>query len=149
MSEIIDKMKKDMFAAIKEHDHEISGIVQLSLASVKNTEIEKGEPLTEEEIIQVLRKESKKLQDSIEQFQNAGADELLQTSERQKQYISQYLPQLMTPEEVEVFVEKKMVEIEATSMRDMGKLMGAVMSELTGKADGDTVKEVVMRKLQQ
>ncbi len=149
MSELIEKMKKEMFVAIKEHDQNTSGIIQLTLASIKNAEIEKGEALTEEEMIQVVRKESKKLDDSIEQFQNVdGAEELLRTSEEQKKYISQYLPALMSEDDVAKAVDEAIAQLGATSMQDMGKVMGVVMGKLSGKADGSLVKDVVSKKLQ-
>lgn len=150
MSDIITKLKKDMFASIKSHDQVTSGIIQLSLASIKNTEIDKGEELTDEEIIQVLRKEVKKLDDSIEQFKSAGdsGKELAETTQVQKEYLSQYLPALMEEGDIEKAVETVISETGAESMRDMGKVMGAVMGKLSGKADGSLVKDIVTKKLQ-
>ncbi len=150
MSDIINDLKKDMFASIKAHDQVKSGIIQLTLASIKNFEIEKGEFLTEEEIIQVIRKETKKLDDSIEQFEKAGEQgrELAETSKQQKSYLAQYLPALMNESDIEKAVEEVISETGAVSMRDMGKVMGAVMAKLSGKADGALVKDIVIKKLQ-
>lgn len=147
MSEILERMRKDMFKAVKDHDQVISGIIQLAIASVKNFEISKGEDVSEEEIIEVLRKESKKLQDSIDQFTSAGRTDLVDSTRIQLEYIKQYLPQMMTLEEIEGFVDSTIKEMGEVSMKDMGRVMGAVMGKLQGKAEGNAVKDIVIKKL--
>lgn len=147
MIELLTNLKKEMFTAIKEKDHDISGIIQLSLASIKNLEIEKGEELNEEEVLEALRREVKKLNDSIEQFTAAGEEKLLTESLRQKEYLEQYLPKLMDKDAVEAHVKKIIEEMGVSSKREMGQVMGRVMSDLKGKADGNLVKEVVMANL--
>jgi len=145
MSEILNKIRKDMFAATKDKDEMRKGITQLILAAAKNKELKlkEDEELTEELVIEVLRKESKKLIDSFEQFTAAGRDDLVKSTKEQLDYVETFLPKLMDLDAVKVVVAKKIEILGATSIREMGKIMGATMGELKGKADGVVVKQAV------
>jgi uncharacterized protein len=143
MSEILTIIRKDMFTATKNKDEMRKGITQIVLSAAKNKELETGKELKDEQVIEVLRKEAKKLLDSFEQFTAAGRDDLSSSTKTQLDYVETFLPQLMSLEEVKVVVEKKIETLGATSLRDMGKVMGATMGELKGKADGGVVKTAV------
>lgn len=147
MPKIIDQLRKDMFTASKDGNVEVKDIAQMALSSIKNEQIESEETLTEEQVIAILRKEVKKLNDGKSQFEAAGRDDLAVINAKQIEYLEQFLPQMMERADVEKIVADKKVAVGAESMRDMGKLMGAVMGELQGKADGVMVKEVVMEAL--
>lgn len=147
MSDILSKIKKDMFQATKDHDELTKGITQMVLAAAKNLEIDSGEELNDEAVIALIRKEVKKLKDSIEQFTAGDRKDLAEESQKQMDYLSPYLPQLMSAEEIEKVVAQKIEETGAESMRDMGRLMGTVMGELKGKADGGMVKDAVQKLL--
>lgn len=143
----MDKIRKDMFLATKENDQQTKGVAQMIMAAVKNLEIDSGEALNDEKVVELIRKEVKKLIDAMEQFKDADRKDLASINEKQIEYLDQYLPQLMGEEDVRAVVEAKVKELKIESMRDMGRLMGAVMGELKGKADGGMVKDVVQSVL--
>lgn len=140
---LLESLRKDMFEASKVKDTHKVDILKMAMASVKNQEVEVGKSLSDEEVLAVLRKESKKVSDSIEQFKIMGRDDLLGKEQYQLEILESYLPQLMSKDDVEKFVREKISEFGTVTENDMGKVMGAVMNELKGKADGRLVKDVV------
>lgn len=140
---MLETLRKDMFEASKVKDTHKVDILKMAMASVKNQEVEVGKSLSDEEVLAVLRKESKKVSDSIEQFKIMGRDDLLGKEQYQLEILESYLPQLMSKDDVEKFVREKISEFGTVTENDMGKVMGAVMNELKGKADGRLVKDVV------
>jgi hypothetical protein len=105
------------------------------------------EELEENEVEKILRREVKKIVDSIEQFEKMQREDLVQREKAQLEVINEYLPELLGEDEVRKIVEQKVKEIGAVSVKDMGKIMGVVMKELDGKADGNTVKAIVLELL--
>lgn len=144
---LLDTLRKDMFEASKTKDIGKVDILKMAMASVKNQEVEVGKSLSDEEIVAVLRKESKKVADSIEQFKAMGRDDLLDKEQYQLEILESYLPQLMSKEDIEVVVKQKIADLGVSSVSDMGRVMGVVMNELKGKADGGLVKDVVQEVL--
>lgn len=144
---LTDTIRKDMFMYTKDRNGNAADILKMALASIKNAEIEKEEPLTEEEIIKILRKEVKKIEDSIVQFEHMGRQDLLDKEKSQLEIIKTYLPQQMSNEDIQKIVDAKISELNIQGMGQMGILMGAVMKETGGKADGNTVKNIVTQTL--
>lgn len=145
---LVDTIRKDMFQASKEGNSTKSDILKLALAEIKNEQIALGkEELEENEVEKILRREVKKIVDSIEQFEKMQREDLVQREKAQLEVINEYLPELLSGDEVRKIVEQKVKEIGAVSVKDMGKIMGVVMKELDGKADGNTVKAIVLELL--
>jgi len=140
---LTDTLRKDMFKAIKDGQKDQSEILKMALASIKNVQIESEKELTDKDIQKILRGEVKKIKDSIEQFNKMQRDDLVARETIQLEVLQSYLPQPMSEDEVRKVVQAKVKELNAESMRDMGKVMGVVMKELEGKADGNTVKGIV------
>lgn len=140
---LTDTLRKDMFQAIKDGAKDESEILKMALASIKNAQIESEKELTDKDIQKILRSEVKKIKDSIEQFNKMQRDDLVARETIQLEVLQSYLPQPMSEDEVRKVVQAKVKELNAESMRDMGKVMGVVMKELEGKADGNTVKNIV------
>lgn len=140
---LIDTIRKDMFLASKEGRKEESDILKMAIAAIKNVEIEKGSDLEDSDMEKILRKESKKIEDSIFQYKQMGRIDLVENEEIQLSVLKRYLQELMSDNEVESFVKAKIDELGAKDKRDMGKVMGVVMKELNGKADGGVVKKFV------
>ena len=136
-----------MIEASKKGDVDSTNILKLAIASIKNEEIAKGDKLSDEEILKVLRKEESKIKDSIAEFTKMGRKDLIERESRQLKVISSYLPKLMSREEIEKVVSKAVADTHAEGLKSMGAVMGIVMKELNGKADGSVVKEVVQEFL--
>ena len=131
----------------KKGDVGCTNILKLAIASIKNAEIAKGDKLSDEEILKVLRKEESKIKDSIAEFTKMGRKDLIERESRQLKVISSYLPNLMSREEIEKVVSKAVADTHAEGLKSMGAVMGIVMKELNGKADGSVVKEIVQEFL--
>lgn len=144
---ILEQMRKEVFEASKSGDAVKAGILQLSIAAIKNEALKADKDLSTEEEIKVLRAEVKKIKDSIAQYSSAGRVDLVEEEEKQLAILEAYLPALLPSDEVEKIVKAKAAELNALSMRDMGRLMGVVMKELAGKADGNEVNAIVKKVL--
>jgi hypothetical protein len=142
-----EQIKKDMITALKSGYKQKSQTLKMLVAAIKNAQIESEKELSDMEIEKILRKESKKIEDSIDQYTKMGRKDLVEKEHEDLEVLEQYLPELMSKEDIEKVVEQKIKELGAQDMRDMGKIMGAVMKELDGKADGNTVKNIVQAKL--
>jgi uncharacterized protein len=144
---LVDTIRKDMFQALKEGKTLKSDILKMALAEIKNAQKASEKDLEESDIEKILRKEVKKIKDSIEQFEKMGRDDLVKKEKEQLEVLNQYLPELLGEDEVRKVVEEKIKQMGAESMRDTGKVMGVVMKELDGKAEGNTVKTIVQELL--
>jgi uncharacterized protein YqeY len=138
----------DLTAAMKSRDAARTSTLRMVKAALQNREIEKGGALDEGEMIKLLRSMVKQRQDSIEQFEKGGRHDLVEKEKAEVEVIEAYLPRPASSEEIERAVAAAISETEATSMKDMGKVMKAAQTHLAGKnADGRTVSEVVKAKL--
>ncbi len=103
--------------------------------------------LNEEQMIEVLMKAAKQRKESIDQFTSGGRDDLVAGEEAELKIIESYLPEMMDEEEIRVKAKEKITAMGASSMADMGKVMGALMGELKGKADGSEISRIVKEEL--
>ena len=119
-------------------------------SAIKNAAIEKGganAELTDAEVMAVVRKEVKKRQDSIEQYEAAGRDELADQEKAEIEVLNDYLPEPLSSEEIVSIVEAAIAELGATSRKEMGQVMKIVQEKTAGRADGKTLSQAVMSKL--
>jgi len=141
-----EKLTADLKDAMRAQDTLRKRVLRLALASIKNAEIEKQAELSEAEVVKVLQKEVKERRDTIEGAQKAGRDDLVAEAEAEIAVLETYLPQQLSEAELEALVRETIAEVGATSMREMGKVMSAVMPKVQGRADGKAVSQMV-RKL--
>jgi uncharacterized protein YqeY len=138
----------DLTAAMKAQDAGRTSTLRMVKAAMMNRQIEKGSELDDDEMQKLLRSLVKQRRDSIEQYEKAGRQELVEKEKAEIEVIETYLPQAASPEEIEQAVAAAIAETGATSMRDMGKVMKAAQAALAGKnADGRLISEVVKSKL--
>ncbi len=146
---VIQTLQHDQLQARKEKNQTALGTIQMLLSQIKNEEINlmKRDGLTDEEIFSVLRRFIKQQKDAILDFQKAGRDELTRAAEAEITLVSRYLPQHMSESEVEIIVKKVIDETQATSQKDFGRVMGLVVKQVAGRADGVLMQSVVKRLL--
>ncbi len=145
---LLDTINADLKNAMKRGDDAAKRALRSVKAAITRAEKDQGNrPLTDEEIIAVLRKQAKQRHDSIEAYRNAGREDLVAEEAAELAVIETYLPQLMSEEEIRELAQKVIDELGATSPRDMGKVMGRLMPQLKGKADGRLVNQVVRNLL--
>ena len=138
----------DLTTAMKAQDANRTSTLRMVKAAMMNRQIEKGSELDDDDMQKLLRSLVKQRRDSIEQYEKAGRQELVDKEKAEIEVIETYLPQAASQEEIEQAVVAAIAETGASSMRDMGKVMKAVQAALAGKnADGKLVSEVVKSKL--
>jgi uncharacterized protein YqeY len=143
-----DKIISDMTAAMKAKDAARTSTLRMVKAAIMNREKEGGDALTDEDVMKLLRSQVKQRRDSVEQYQKAGRQELVDKEAAEIAVIEEYLPQAASAAEVEQAVVDAITETGASSMKDMGAVMKTAMAKLTGKnADGKLVSETVKKKL--
>ena len=143
-----DQIIKDMTASMKAKDAARTSTLRMCKAALQNREIEKGGPLDDDELMKLLRSLAKQRRDSVEQYQKGGRQDLVEKEQAEIAVIESYLPQGASQAEIEQAVSEAISETGATSMKDMGAVMKAVMKRLAGKnADGRMVSETVKSKL--
>ncbi|MGX5377480.1 GatB/YqeY domain-containing protein [Ligilactobacillus sp. LYQ135] len=138
-----DSLQKDMIAAMKAKDKEKLGTIRMLKAAVANAKINAGHDLSSEEEISVLSRELKQRKDSLEEFKKAGREDSAKKIEKEIEVVESYLPKQLSEDEVKDIVQETIKEVGATSKADFGKVMGAIMPKLKGKADGKLVNETV------
>lgn len=138
----------DLTAAMKAQDAARTSTLRMVKAAMMNRQIEKGAELEDDDMQKLLRSLVKQRRDSIEQYEKAGRQELVDKETAEIAVIETYLPAAASREEIEQAVAAAIVETGASSMKDMGKVMKAVQAALAGKnADGRLVSEVAKAKL--
>jgi len=143
-----DKIISDMTAAMKAKDAARTSTLRMVKAAIMHREKEGGGELTDEDVTKLLRSQVKQRRDSVEQYQKAGRQELVDKEAAEIAVIEEYLPQAASEAEIEQAVSAAVAETGATSMKDMGAVMKAAMAKLAGKnADGKLISETVKKKL--
>jgi len=143
-----DQIVNDMTAAMKAQDAARTSTLRMVKAAIMNREKDGGAAVTDEDVLKLLRSQVKQRRDSVEQYQKAGRPELADKEIAEIAVIETYLPQAASEAEVEQAVSEAIAETGASSMKDMGAVMKAVMPKLAGKnADGRTVSDTVKKKL--
>ena len=144
---ITETVKEDMVKAMKARDAlKRESLRSLMSAFTNELVAQKRKPteeLSDEDAIAVVKRAVKQREESAEQYENAGRTELAEKERAEKDVLVAYLPAELPREDIEKVARAKQAELGVTDKREMGRLMGAVMQELKGKADGSLVKEVV------
>lgn len=143
-----EQIVSDLTAAMKAQDAQRTSTLRMVKAAMMNRRIEQGSDLTDDDVQKLLRSLVKQRRDSIEQYEKAGRQELVDKEAAEIAVIEAYLPQAASAEEIETAVAAAIAETGATSMKDMGKVMKAAQAGLAGKnADGKTISEAVKARL--
>ena len=138
----------DLTVAMKAQDAGRTSTLRMVKAAMMNRQIEKGGELDDDDMQKLLRSLVKQRRDSIEQYEKAGRQELVDKEQAEIAVIETYLPQAASQAEIEAAVDAAIAETGAASMKDMGKVMKAAQTALTGKnADGRQISEIVKSKL--
>ena len=144
---MLDIIRKDLKEAMKAGNKIKLNALRNLVAKIKATEIDKGELLTDEETMKVCMSSAKQIKESIKQFKNAGRDDLVKDEESELEIIQNYLPQQLSEEQLTIKIRTVIKEQNAQSAADMGKIMGPLMKELAGTADGKIVQNIVIKEL--
>lgn len=149
---IQQQIKDDLKESMKAKNTLKTNVLKGFVSEFTNESIKLGrtpqDPLSDAEALSVIKRLSKQRKDSIEQFEKGGRPELVESEKAELMVIEEYLPEMMSEEEVRAHVLQKKDEMNITSKDQFGQLIGAVMMDLKDKADGMVVKKVVEESLQ-
>ena len=141
---IFNTIKSDMYDAMKAREKIKSNALRTALSKIKDKQIEKREPLNDDEIIKVLRAIVKQRDESIKLYNDAGRVDLADNEKLEKKYLETYLPKMLSNEEVAIIVETVIKELNADSINDIGKIMPIVMKRGKGLIDGNVARQIVV-----
>jgi uncharacterized protein YqeY len=144
----METIANDLTDALKSGQKEKLLILRMVKSAIKNAEIEKGDLLTDDEISAVLRTFAKRAKDSIEQFSQGGRDELAEKEKTQLAVIEEYLPKQLGEDDLRGMIKDAIQELGATGMKDMGKVMKALMVKAKGQVDGKVANNIVKEMLE-
>ena len=144
-----DRLNADLKDAMRNKDAIKRTVIRTLLSEIRNAEISSQKDLQEGDIEGVMSKQAQQRKDSIEAFGEAGRQDLVDKETAELNIISEYLPEQMTEVEIEGFIADIFKKVDATGPSDMGKVMGALMPLVKGRADGKVVNAMVTAKLKE
>ncbi|HXG75785.1 MAG TPA: GatB/YqeY domain-containing protein [Gaiellaceae bacterium] len=143
MARIEEELKRARLA----RDEDRRDALSLLLHALRSAQKELGRPLTEEEGLQVLQRERKRRLEAAEAFRAGGREEQAEDEEYELEVLEEFMPEPLSEEELEEIIDDVISEVGATSIRDLGRVMAGVMHQVSGRADGSTVSQLVREKL--
>ncbi len=144
---LIARIEEELKDAMRARDSERSGTLRLTLASLRSAEKDLQRPLHDDEELQVLQRERKRRLEAAEAFRAGGREEQAAAEEHELEVLEEFMPEPLSEEALEEIVDSAIAEVGATSMRDFGRVMADVMPQVSGRADGSAVSQLVREKL--
>lgn len=145
---LIDRLNDDVKTAMKARETLRVAVLRLTLSELKNARITKQEDLTDEDVVQVLKREVKRREEAIDQYTKGGRPDLAEKEGKEAEILKAYLPEQLEGAALEAAVDAAIQEAGAQSMKEMGRVMKIVMAAHGGKVDGKTVQALVKARLE-
>jgi uncharacterized protein YqeY len=142
-----DSIANDMREAMKAREPVRVGALRMLMAAVKNTEVEKLHELSDDEVLEVIAREAKRRRESIEAFEKGGRTDLVEKESGELAVLEAYLPEKLSDDELATLVDQAIAETGASTPKQMGEVMKALMPKLRGRADGAQVSALVKARL--
>ena len=144
---MLDQLQEELISAMKAGDKPRMTGLRNIIGKLKASQIDKGEELTDDESLKILKSAAKQLKESVEQYKKGGRDDLAEKELFELSLLDNYLPEQLSRDEIRTTVKNTIKSTGAKSMQEMGKVMGAVMKELAETADGKLVQKIVQEEL--
>ena len=142
-----DRIESAMRDAMRARDERRTQTLRMAMSAAHNREIEAGRALTDEDYVEILGKQVKQRRESIEAFRSGGREAMAANEEAEAAILAEFLPEQLSSEELERIVRAAIAETGATSPADLGKVMGRVVPQTKGRADGKALSDLVRRLL--
>ena len=142
-----ETLMQDLKTAMKNKDKRTKDTITMVRAAIKQKEVDDHVELNDDDVIQIIAKEIKERRGSIEEFQKAGRDDLIESTKAEIDVLLNYMPEQLSEEELEAMIRKVMEENNITEKKQMGLLMKSIMPKVQGRADGKAVNAIVNRIL--
>lgn len=146
---LTQRLMDDLKIAMKEKDKTRKSVITMLRSAIKQVEVDERIVLEDDAIIDIIAKQIKQKNNAIEDFKNGDRQDLVDQALEEIEILKTYLPEQLSDEEIVSIVESTIREVGATSMKDMGKVMGMVSNATKGRADGKTISEIVKKTLSQ
>ena len=146
-SPIKARLTEDMKSAMRSSDKETLGTIRLALAAIKQIEVDTRKDLDDTAVLSILDKMVKQRRESIQHFEKAGRDELAAKEHQEIKVLQTYLPEQLSAQEIETLVSEAITQADASSIRDMGKVMGQLKPKLQGRADMGAISKLIKERL--
>lgn len=141
------RLQKDLREALRARDERRKAVIRMSLSAVQLAEVDHGGDLDEPSMVAVLQKEARRRQETIEELEGAGRPDRLADEEAELAILEEYLPQMLTREEIAAEARAVIAQAAASGSKDLGAVMKVLMPQMKGRADGRLVNEVVRELL--
>jgi uncharacterized protein YqeY len=146
---IKERLTEDMKTAMKEKDKDRLSVIRMARNAIQVVEKAKLQELDEEQVVEVLTKEVKMRKEAIEEFKKGNRQDLVDKNLMEIDVLMEYLPQQLTEEEIAEIVQQAVIDTGAQSIKEMGRVMSAIMPKVKGRADGKLVNQIVKQHLQE
>ena len=146
---LLEKIDTDLKAAMKAGDTIRTETLKMIKSDTAYEKGKTGKDLNDEQILEVVSRSAKRRRESIKEFQKGNRQDLVDIETRQLAVVEEYLPKQMTEEEIEKYISDKLAALGAVTQKEIGRVMGEMMKELKGKADGVAVKAIFSKKISQ
>ncbi|MDG5786541.1 GatB/YqeY domain-containing protein [Evansella sp. AB-P1] len=144
---LLDQLNQDMKDAMKKKEKQRLTVIRSLKSALQNEAIDLGRELSDDESLTVLSREMKKLKESLQGYEQANREDLVEKTKVEIELVEVYMPSQLSDEELEQIVKETISEVGATSKADMGKVMGAIMPKVKGRADGKKINQLVQKLL--
>lgn len=144
---LLERIGVEIKKAIKDRNDDLLRTLRMLKSDIMYEKTKGTEDLSDDKILEIIIRASKKRKEAIEEYKKAGRDDLAERELNELRIIEKYLPKQLTDEEIQESIEKKIDEIGEITQKDFGKIMGMLMKDLKGKADGAIVKRLLNEKL--
>ena len=141
------KLQSALKDAMKNRDNDRRDVIRLAQSAIKQVEVDSRKDLSADDVVAILQKEAKMQRESIDEMRNAGRDAAANEGEKALTILEEFLPQQLSRDEIAALAKQIVDEVGAASMGDMGKIMGKLMPQVKGRADGNLVNQVVRELL--
>jgi uncharacterized protein YqeY len=142
-----ERLLEEMKLAMKSNDKLRLSTIRMVRSALKNKEIELRKKLEDEDIVRVIQAMTRKGEESVEQFQTGGRMDLVEKEKKEIEILKSFLPQPLSQEEILKIIDQSIQETQASSQKDIGKVMKSVIPKIGGKADGKWINQLVKERL--
>ena len=144
---LVERVEDELRAARLARDDDRRDALSLILNALRDAQKELQRPLSDDEELQVFQRERKRRVEAAEAFRAGGREERAEDEEFELEVLEEFMPEPLSEDELEEIIDDVISEVGATSIRDMGRVMAGVMHQVSGRADGSTVSQLVKEKL--
>lgn len=145
---LVQQIEQDMKSAMRQKDKQVLSTLRLLRATIKKEEIDKRTTFNDEQILDVIVRAIKQRKDSVAEYSKAGREDLAEKEQNEIEILTRYLPKQLSESELRALIQETIEAVGAKTKKDLGKVMGAILPKVKGKADGKTVNQLVREYLE-